>query len=117
MLASDGQGLAVLADSSAGLQQPGAMQLFGSANLLIASPSANLITCFDVVHGISSTAPLPVSALQIDRFGIDALFLLNQPGSGPLYVLDGSSLADGSCAPAVLFIPPDQASTGQSVGQ
>jgi hypothetical protein len=106
MLASDGQGLSVLADSSAGLQQPGAMQIVGNTNLLIASPVANLITCFDVTHGTASTGALPLSALQIDRLGADGLLLLNQPGSGPLYVLDGSSVSNGNCAPAVLFIPP-----------
>ena len=114
MLASDDQGLSVLADGSAGLQRPGALQMVG-ATLLIASPSN--LTCFDIAHGSASAAALPAPATQIDRFGTDGLFQLNSAGSGPVYVLDGGSLKDGGCAPVVLFIPPDQASAGQSAGQ
>lgn len=116
MLASDSQGLSVLADGSAGLQQPGALQMVGTS-LLIADSAASNITCFDIAHGVASSAALPASATQIDRLGTDGLFQLNPAGSGPVYVLDGASLTEGSCAPAVFFIPPDQAPAGQSAGQ
>jgi hypothetical protein len=116
MLASDGQGLSVLADGSAGLQQPGALQMVG-ATLLIADSAASNITCFDITHGVASASALPVPATQIDRFGTDGLFQLNPAGNGPVYVLDGGSLKDGNCAPAVLFIPPDQAPASESAGQ
>jgi hypothetical protein len=116
MLESDGQGLSVLADGSAGLRQPGALQMVG-ATLLIADPTAGNITCFDITHGVTLAAALPAPATQIERFGTDGLFQLNPAGSGPVYVLDGGSLTVGSCAPAVLFIPPDQASASQSAGQ
>jgi len=115
MLASDSQGLSVLADGSAGLQRPGTVQMVG-ATLLIASPGTSKLTCFDIAHGSASAAALPAPATQIDRFGTDGMFQLNPAGSGPVYVLDGGSLNNG-CAPVVLFIPPDQASAGQSAGQ
>ena len=113
MLETDGQGLSVLADGSSGLQQPGALQIVGGS-LLIAS--ASNLTCFDIGHGSASAAALPAPATQIDRFGTDGMFQLNPAGRGPVYILDGSSLKDG-CAPAVLFIPPDQAPIGESAGQ
>jgi hypothetical protein len=116
VLETDGQGLSVLADGSAGLQHPGALQMVG-ATLLIGDATASNLTCFDITHGITSAGTLPAPATQFVTFGTDGLIQLNPVGTGPVYLLDGGSLNNGSCAPAVLFIPPDQAPASQSAGQ
>ena len=108
MIAEDGQGLSLLAGSASGLEHPGALRIVAGTQLLIASTTASSLTCFDIAHGMISQAALPLPMLQIEPFGTDSLFLLNQPGSGPIYVLDGSFAKDGGCEPVVLFIPPDQ---------
>ncbi len=104
--ARSGGGATLVADSSRGIRQPQSLQVLSSTRILVGQTDDSSITCLDLNSGLDSVLVAPVPPASLDRFP-ENYFVLNQAGSGPVYVLEAGAPAGGDCTQKVWFIPAD----------
>lgn len=102
----------VLADSSAGIAGPVALNTSSNGNLVVANGRTANILVLDSGGSPLGTYPCLVAPTALTRLNGNAVFLLNViSNDDPLWLFDGDS-----STPRVMFVPVDQTGS-QSVGQ
>ncbi len=108
----DAAAYTVLADGSAGISGPIALNTSLSGNLVVANGRTANILVLDSGGSQIGTYPCPVTPVGLTRLNGNAVFLLNViSNDDPLWLFDGDS-----STPRVMFVPVDHADP-QSVGQ
>jgi len=104
--ARSGGGAALVADSSRGIQQPQSLQVLSGTRILVGQAQDSSIRCLDLSSGLDALTIIPASPTSMDRFP-GSYFVLNQPGSGPVYVLETGPSTETDCTQKIWFIPAD----------
>lgn len=102
----------VIADSSAGIAGPVALNTSSNGNIVVANGRAANILVFDSGGSPLGAYPCLVAPTGLSRLNGNAVFLLNViSNDDPLWIFDGDS-----STPRVMFVPVDQAAS-QGLGQ
>lgn len=88
-----------LASSDHGYHTPVAVQVWKGTHLLMASTGSQNVVDFDLQQGImAGSTDLPVSPTRLDSLIDPGLFIVNEIGAGPLYLMDPA-------AAVISFVP------------
>ena len=108
----DAPAFRVLADGSAGISGPVALNISSTGNLVVANGRAANVLVLDSGGSQIGAYPCTVTPTGLARLNGNSVFLLNVISNGdPLWLFDGDS-----STPRVMFVPVDQLDP-QSVGQ